>query len=241
MPGNVLEEIAKNHRIIGASTAEAAARAAELYRAFVSGEIHTTDITTAELCKLMENTFRDVNIALANEFSLVCEKVGVDVEEAIELCNKHPRVMIHHPGIGVGGHCIPVVPWFIVQVAPELTPLIRTARKTNDHMPMVTADRIERDMKKKGLRRRGTRIGIIGLTYKPDVDDFRESPAIEVARELGRRGYRVGVWDPSLNTNSIQHLGGLVVQTREKVLQNDYVVELVRHTSSAVAANSKLT
>lgn len=180
IPGRILIELFENDRIIGGTTAKAAARAAELYRSFVRGAIFETDATTAEAVKLMENTFRDVNIALANEMRAVCERIGADPVEAIRLANRHPRVNIHQPGIGVGGHCIPVDPWFLVQSAPDLAVLIRTAREINDRRPATVAeDLLER------LRTAGARsVALLGLAYKPDVDDFRESPAVSIAERV---------------------------------------------------------
>ncbi len=229
MPGNMLTELAQSNRTIGGTTRDATERAAKLYRTFVSGEIFLTNTVTAELCKLMENTYRDVNIALANEFSLVCEALGTDVSEAIALANKHARVNIHQPGIGVGGTCLPKDPWFIVAVDPDNTPLIKLARKINDQMPVVTANRIERDLEKKGQKRAGARIGIIGLTYKPDVDDFRDSPAVAVARELQRRGYTISVWDPWLSDHK-DDFQDLHFQNPKEIVKNDYVIELVKHS-----------
>jgi UDP-N-acetyl-D-mannosaminuronic acid dehydrogenase len=230
MPGKVLTEIVENKRIVGGTTPEATARAAQLYLTWVSGEILRTDATTAELCKLMENAFRDVNIALANEFSQICRQLGVDVQEAIHLANQHPRVTIHQPGIGVGGNCVPVVSWFLVEIAPQYSRLVQTARIVNDHMPIVAADHIQSELESKGLKPSHTTIGIIGLTYKPDVDEFSNSPAITVALELQRRGYKVNVWDPYLDDEA--ELRGLNIQDLETIRHSDYVIELVHHRSS---------
>ncbi len=184
IPGRILIELFENDRIIGGTTAKAAARAADLYRAFVKGRIFETDATTAEAVKLMENTFRDVNIALANEMKAVCLRIGADPVEAIRLANRHPRVNIHQPGIGVGGHCIPVDPWFLVQSAPDLALLIRTAREINDRRPHEVA----RDLLAR-LRVTGAKsLAVLGLAYKPDVDDLRESPALTVV-ELVAAGF----------------------------------------------------
>ncbi|MHB0938410.1 MAG: nucleotide sugar dehydrogenase [Armatimonadota bacterium] len=227
-PGDALAEIMRNDRVIGGTTPAAAERGSRLYRTFVQGELLLTTATTAELVKLMENTFRDVNIALANEFGLVCEQVGVEIQEAIRLANRHPRVNIHQPGIGVGGHCIPVVPWFIAETAPELTPLIQMARQVNDRMPAVTADRIEAQMAAAGVKRPGASIGILGLTYKPNVNDFRGAPALAVAHLLRQRGYAVRVWDPFLPGATVE-LGDLQALPEDEVRKSDFVVELVHH------------
>lgn len=183
IPGRILVELVENERIVGGTTPEAAARAAELYRGFVKGEIHVTDATTAELAKVMENTFRDVNIALANEFRRIAASVGADPFVAIELANRHPRVNIHQPGIGVGGHCIPVDPWFLVEVAPDATPLVRLARAINDEIPSHVAKLVLEQAAIAGSKC----IGFFGLSYKPDVDDFRESPAARVVEKVAAK------------------------------------------------------
>lgn len=190
IPGNTLHEIVHNDRIIGATSADAAERATRLYSTFTKGTIHQTNLVTAECAKLMENTFRDVNIALANEFSLIADKFGFDVSAAIQLANKHPRVNILQPGIGVGGHCIAIDPWFLIEDVDGELDLIRTARELNDDMPRRTAERVHRKIAP-SVRR----IGILGVSYKPDVDDARETPALEVARILSRR-YEVRCHDP---------------------------------------------
>jgi len=192
LPGDVFHEIIHNDRVIGGVN-EASARAAEeIYRSFVKGKLYLTDDVTAELCKLMENTYRDVNIALANEFAAVCETLGVDVKEAIRLANKHPRVNILNPGIGVGGHCIPIDPWFIKQVDPDNASLIFTARKINDSIPNKIAAKIRRKLKDMVK----PKIVALGATYKPDVYDLRESPALQVVELLRQDGYDVSIYDP---------------------------------------------
>jgi UDP-N-acetyl-D-mannosaminuronic acid dehydrogenase len=180
IPGQILHEIIHNDRIIGGTTEQATRRTAALYARFVQGSILQTDASTAEMCKLMENTFRDVNIALANELSGIARTLGVDIHEAIALANRHPRVNIHSPGIGVGGHCIPVDPWFIIHSAPEQSKLLRVARAINDARPHeVAADTLEA-IESEGLKS----VAFFGLSYKPDVDDFRESPAVEIAHAV---------------------------------------------------------
>lgn len=180
LPGRILEELVSNDRVIGGITPESAALAQELYAAFVQGPIFLTDATTAEMVKLMENTYRDVNIALANELAQVAETVGINVWEAIELANRHPRVNIHKPGPGVGGHCIAVDPWFIAATAPQVTPLIQTARGVNDAMPAHVVALVKRAVE--GVEQ--PVIACLGLAYKSDVDDIRESPSIEVVKLL---------------------------------------------------------
>jgi UDP-N-acetylglucosamine 2-epimerase (non-hydrolysing) len=189
IPGNALYEIVHNDRIIGATSPEAALRAARLYSTFTKGAIHRTNLVTAECVKLMENTFRDVNVALANEFSLIADKFKFNISAAIKLANKHPRVNILQPGIGVGGHCIAIDPWFLTEDIADLD-LIRTARELNDDMPRYIAERI---CNKIGSTIQ--RIGILGVSYKPDVDDARESPALEVAKLLSKK-YKIRCHDP---------------------------------------------
>jgi len=192
LPGQILRELIENARVIGGVTPESAQAGADLYSLFVRGEIVQTDATTAEMVKLMENTYRDVNIAIANEFARLADKFGVDVWEAIRLANRHPRVKILSPGPGVGGHCISVDPWFFVEAAPDLTPLIRTARSVNDSQPHFVVELVRRAL---GCLK-GKRIAALGLAYKPDVDDLRESPAAEVIRLLQEEGAQVKAWEP---------------------------------------------
>ena len=192
LPGHILQELVENARIIGGVNKSSADAGRELYSTFVRGEIILTDATTAEMVKLMENTFRDVNIAIANEFSRLADRFGVDVWEAIRLANRHPRVKILNPGPGVGGHCISVDPWFLVQAAPDLTSLIRMAREVNDSQPDYVAQLVRRAMC--GLQ--GKTVAVLGLAYKPDVDDLRESPAIEVVHLLIEAGLYVQIYEP---------------------------------------------
>lgn len=185
LPGRILIELEENSRVVGGINEESARVVKELYKSFVEGEIYTSEATTAEMCKLMENTYRDVNIALANELAMLCEKMRVNAWDVIKFANKHPRVNLHMPGPGVGGHCIAVDPWFIVEKQPEIAKIITLARDTNDGMPQHVLGRIEAltshiEGKKKIL--------ILGVTYKPDVDDMRESPIIELIGQLKKEG-----------------------------------------------------
>jgi UDP-N-acetyl-D-mannosaminuronic acid dehydrogenase len=193
LPGQILRELIENTRIIGGIDRASAEAGRDLYAIFVRGEILLTDATTAEMCKLMENTYRDVNIAVANEFSRLADRFGIDVWEAISLANRHPRVRILNPGPGVGGHCISVDPWFLVEAAPDITPLIRTARQVNDAQPEFVVDLARRALD--GVLA-GKRIAALGLSYKPDVDDLRESPAIEAAHLLQEAGASVTCFEP---------------------------------------------
>jgi len=176
LPGRIVAEITSNDRIVGGVTPAAAARARELYARFCRGEIRVTDARTAELTKLVENSYRDVNIAFANELSVVADALAVDVWELISLANRHPRVSILQPGPGVGGHCIAVDPWFIVDSAPALTPLIRTAREVNDAKPNWVIEQV----RVAAAGRPGATIATLGLTFKPNVDDLRGSPAVQI-------------------------------------------------------------
>ena len=180
LPGKVLREIVENDRIIGGLDDASTQACVDFYSTFVSGEIHTTDCRTAETAKLVENAYRDVNIAFANELSLLSEELKLDVWEVIRLANRHPRVNILSPGCGVGGHCIAVDPWFLVHGAPAATRLIRTAREVNDHKPEWVVDRVKR----KAARFKRPRIACLGLAYKPDIDDLRESPAVHIVEKL---------------------------------------------------------
>lgn len=192
LPGQILKELVENTRVIGGITNQSAEAGRDLYRLFVKGEIVLTDSTTAEMVKLMENTYRDVNIAIANEFSRLADRFGVDVWEAIEIANLHPRVKILNPGPGVGGHCISVDPWFFVEAAPDLAQLIHTARRVNDEQPSFVVEHVKRilgDLKDK-------KITVLGLAYKPDVDDLRESPAIETVHLLEKAGALVTAFEP---------------------------------------------
>lgn len=192
LPGNTLHELVNNSRIVGGIDEASTEAASEIYSSFTKGEIVKTDATTAEFCKCIENAFRDLNIAFANELSLVAEKIGISINEAISIANKHPRVNIHKPGVGCGGHCLPLDPWFIVSVDKEHTKLIQAARKVNDGMPQVTVERTLRALSKV----KNPKIVAIGLSYKPDVADLRESPAIEIVNLLKKASYDVNDYDP---------------------------------------------
>ena len=193
LPGNALKELVANERVIGGVSPACAEAAKSLYEVFVEGACHVTTVRTAELAKLAENAFRDVNVAFANEISLVCRALGIDPWKLIALANRHPRVEILKPGPGVGGHCIPVDPWFIADAAPHLTPLIQAARQVNDGMPKVVADRVIAECE--GLD--APVVTCLGLAYKADAADLRESPATEVVKDLqGRMNGRILVVEP---------------------------------------------
>ncbi len=226
LPGQILRELVENDRVIGGIDRPSAETGRELYSAFVRGEIVLTDATTAEMVKLMENTYRDVNIAIANEFSRLADRFGVDIWEAVALANRHPRVDILRPGPGVGGHCISVDPWFLVEAAPAETALIRQARQVNDDQPAVAAALVERAL---GMLQ-GRQVAALGLAYKANVDDLRESPAIEVVRRLALGGAHVRTYEPFVPEATAP--GAEATATLEQALQGaEAVVLLVDHTA----------
>ena len=192
LPGQILNELVCNARVIGGINRVSAESGRDLYACFVKGEIILTDATTAEMVKLMENTYRDINIAIANEFSRLADRFGIDVWQAIEIANRHPRVKILSPGPGVGGHCISVDPWFFVEAAPDISNLIYSSRSVNDAQPAFMVDFIIRVLGNIQSRR----IAVLGLAFKPNVDDLRESPAIEIARRLRSKGAEISSYEP---------------------------------------------
>ncbi|WP_077369209.1 nucleotide sugar dehydrogenase [Anaerosalibacter sp. Marseille-P3206] len=202
LPGKILWELVNNNRIVGGINRESAEKIRDLYKIFVNGEIYLTTATIAEMCKTMENTYRDVNIALANELAKICEKAGINAWEVIELCNKHPRVNLHQPGPGVGGHCLAVDPWFIIEKNPELAKIIELSRKTNDSMPQHVLNRINEILKDiKGTKK----VTILGITYKPNIDDMRESPIVKLIDLLEQRDdYEISVYDPHVKEYKYQ-------------------------------------
>ncbi len=225
LPGQILHELIENSRVIGGVTPESAQAGAALYSTFVKGQIIQTDATTAEMVKLMENTYRDVNIAIANEFSRLADKFGVDVWEAIPIANLHPRVKILNPGPGVGGHCISVDPWFFVEAAPELTPLIYHSRKVNDAQPGFVVEVVKSAIG----NLKGKKIAALGLTYKPDVDDLRESPATEVVYLLQKEGAEVLACEPFKPEANLP--GIIIASTLDDAVQNaDALLLLVNHS-----------
>jgi UDP-N-acetyl-D-mannosaminuronic acid dehydrogenase len=226
IPGNILYELVNNHRVAGGIDEESADRIVALYKSFVKGEIYKTNARTAELCKLSENTFRDVNIAFANELAKICEAEDINVWELIEICNKHPRVNIHQPGPGVGGHCIAVDPWFIVEKEPSLATLIRDSRNTNDSMPAHTASRAAKILE--GVA--SPKVCILGVTYKPDVDDMRESPIITLAEILKGKGMDVAICDPHAAGKGRSVAGAAIVSDPlEAAAGSDLVILGVNH------------
>lgn len=236
LPGQVVRELVENDRIIGGLSKKAARMAAELYSAFVIGEMIATDAKTAEMCKLTENSFRDVNIAFANELSVICDKMDIDVWELIELANRHPRVNILRPGCGVGGHCIAVDPWFIVDGAPEEAKIIGTARNVNDAKPRWVIERVKAaiaDYLAKWPEKKigDVKIACLGLAFKPDIDDLRESPAIEVAAALAALGAKILAVEPNIKTAPAALRAPNVVLTSlaDALNEGDIVVILTPH------------
>lgn len=205
LPGHIMRELTQNDRVIGGVTAACAERAAALYRSFVEGQIHTTEATTAELVKLMENTFRDVNIALANELANICDHLGVNATEVIALANCHPRVNLHRPGPGVGGHCLPLDPWFVIESAPEQSALIRTARLLNQSVPRYLVQQVKQAL----ATVENPKVAIFGVAYKGNVDDARETPAKYIIDGLSKGGeIDVAIYDPYVR-NFAYELSGL--------------------------------
>ena len=226
MPGNIIYEIENNARTVGADSEEIALRVKEVYKSFCKSEINLTDIKTAEMTKVVENTFRDVNIAFANELAKICRQGGVDVNEVIRISNMHPRVNILSPGPGVGGHCISVDPWFLVGEYPLLTELIYKARKINDSMPEYVLKRAHDIMKKNGLKD-FTRVGIYGLTYKENVDDVRNSPTMQMLEYQKENLARpLKVYDPMVKNDIVDNQ----YHNLDKFLADvDFVIIMVAH------------
>lgn len=219
LPGRILYELEHNDRIIGAERRESGEYTKVIYDAMVKeGTCYITDDITAEMCKLVENTFRDVNIAFANELSVICDKLGIDVFELIRLANKHPRVNILTPGAGVGGHCLAVDPWFIVEKFPKEANVIREARLINDFKPRFIVNKIDEILK--GNKK--LTVGVLGLAYKPDIDDLRESPAMEIAEILRDKGYKVVACEPNVDSKEVN---GFELYSFDKIMEKaDYLV-----------------
>lgn len=190
LPGRIIHELIHNDRIIGGVTPECSDKAASIYSIFVKGDLMKTEAKTAELSKCMENTFRDVNIALANELTKICSEIGVNALDVIKLANKHPRVNIHSPGPGVGGHCLAIDPYFIYALAPETAKIIKLARDTNKSMPLFVSDYVNRILNKEKEK-----IAVLGVSYKGNTDDTRESPAFEIINYLNK-DYEISIHDP---------------------------------------------
>lgn len=230
LPGKIVQELVNNDRVIGGVTPACAERAAVLYASFVKGDCLTTTARIAETVKLVENSFRDVNIAFANELSMIADAMEVDVWEVIHLANRHPRVNILQPGPGVGGHCIAVDPWFLVAGAPEAARLIRTAREVNDHKAVHTLAKIRALLEAAPQGK----VALLGLAFKPDIDDFRESPALEITEALAHtHGERILVVEPFTEAlpAGFSDTGATLVTLDAALRQAEIVVVLVDHTA----------
>ncbi len=226
LPGKIMTEIVENDRIVGGITPEATKAVAAFYRTFVRGSVLEVDAKTAEMCKLTENSFRDVNIAFANELSIICENEGINVWELIQLANRHPRVNILHPGAGVGGHCIAVDPWFIIARDQANSQLIRTAREVNDHKTDWVIEKIK-SAADDFLTQSGAKPKIVclGLAFKANIDDLRESPALSVAKNLISQGYDVEAIEPNLDYHP-----EITLISLEQLKKQDHIVAiLVNH------------
>ena len=228
LPGHVLRELVQNDRVIGGMTPKCSDAAARLYKTFVEGDCVITKARTAEMCKLTENSFRDVNIAFANELSIICDELNINVWELIRLANRHPRVNILQPGPGVGGHCIAVDPWFIVDKSPKTARLIRTAREVNDSKPHYVIDKV----KAAAAKFKNPRIACLGLAFKADIDDLRESPSVEIVQHL--KEMKLGelyVVEPHTATLPKNLVGENIclMEAQEAVKMADIVLLLVNH------------
>ncbi|MES2211602.1 MAG: nucleotide sugar dehydrogenase, partial [Pseudomonadota bacterium] len=226
LPGKIMLELVENDRVVGGLTPDAGKQVSNFYRTFVKGAVLETVASTAELCKLTENSYRDVNIAFANELSLLCAKSGIDVWRLIELANRHPRVNIMQPGTGVGGHCIAVDPWFIVASDPSNSRLIRTGREVNNFKTEWVIDQIEiaiADISTKTGAK--PKVACLGLAFKADIDDLRESPAVHVAMTLKSNGHDLVVVEPNIQAHESFEL-----RTLDHALKTaDLIVVLVKH------------
>lgn len=235
LPGQVIRELIDNDRVVGGVNAVSAARAQEVYRKFVNGELLVTDARTAEMSKLTENAFRDVNIAFANELSFICDKLNINVWELISVANHHPRVKILNPGPGVGGHCIAVDPWFIVNKTPDQARLIRQAREVNDAKPRWVANKVRSALEQvctpeKSIR--DIKIACFGLAFKANIDDLRESPSVDITLELAK-GYpnQVFAVEPYIESlpKNLQASGVQLMDRDEALERADVLVMLVDH------------
>jgi UDP-N-acetyl-D-mannosaminuronic acid dehydrogenase len=226
LPGKIMHELVHNDRIVGGTTKEATKATAAFYKTFVTGQVLETDARTAEMAKLTENSFRDVNIAFANELSMLSDKFGIDVWELIELANRHPRVNILQPGCGVGGHCIAVDPWFIVDAAKGEAKLIKTAREVNDYKSEWVVEKVKNEAllfeKEYGTK---AKIACMGLAFKPNIDDLRESPALYITRRLKAEGVDLFAVEPNIKS----HPEFEIVDYQTAIEEADIIVFLVSH------------
>jgi UDP-N-acetyl-D-mannosaminuronic acid dehydrogenase len=226
LPGKIMTELIENDRVVGGLTPKATKTVSAFYKTFVRGAVLESDAASAEMCKLTENSYRDVNIAFANELSLLCAKSGINVWQLIKLANRHPRVNILQPGAGVGGHCIAVDPWFIVASDPDNARLIRTAREVNNYKTEWVIDQIKIAVADASARTgKRPKVACLGLAFKPDIDDLRESPAVHVASVLQAQGYDVVAVEPNIQS----HVKFVLVTLEEALQVADVVAVLVKH------------
>ncbi len=236
LPGRVVHELVSNDRVIGGMTQKATEMAIELYRIFVEGALVPTNARTAEMCKLTENSFRDVNIAFANELSLICDRLNINVWELISLANRHPRVNILQPGAGVGGHCIAVDPWFIVDKTPEEARIVRLAREINDYKPEWVVEKVKAAIAgvlslRPDARMADIKVACLGLAFKPDIDDLRESPAVGVSKKIASLGCKVQAVEPNISElpAKLQGTGIELAALGSAMADADVVCVLVKH------------
>ncbi|WP_226645143.1 UDP-N-acetyl-D-mannosamine dehydrogenase [Microbulbifer variabilis] len=237
LPGHVVRELVENDRVIGGMTPKCSEVAKALYQVFVEGECLATTARTAELTKLTENSFRDVNIAFANELSVICNKLDINVWELISLANRHPRVNILQPGAGVGGHCIAVDPWFIVDSCPEEARLIRTAREVNDDKPQWVLNQVKEALERlhqenPGYTPRDITVACLGIAFKPDIDDFRESPALSIVNAVAELGCQVQIVEPNIKSlpENFDYKNVELVPIEKSLIEADVICVLVRHS-----------
>lgn len=226
LPGHIMRELVENDRIVGGTTSEATVKTVEFYKTFVSGEVLSTNARTAEMAKLTENSFRDTNIAFANELSILCDKFDINVWELIKLANRHPRVNILQPGAGVGGHCIAVDPWFIVHAGQEKAKLIRTSREVNNYKTEWVIEKIKNSaLKYENENGRKAKVACMGLSFKPNIDDLRESPALYIAKRLKADGINILAVEPNIE----YHEDFKILKYEEALEKSDIITFLVAH------------
>lgn len=227
LPGKIMFELKNNHRIIGVNDEKTGEMVKRVYSTFLTEDkIHVTDVLTAEMCKLVENTYRDINIAYANELSIICNEIGINVNKLISLSNLHPRVEILKPGAGVGGHCISVDPWFLVEKFPISSKLIHTARRVNDFKPEWIAEQVKVKVANSGLGKDNT-ICVFGLAFKPNIDDIRESPSMHIVSKLIDEGYKVIGCEPNVDKDEIHGIANLPIEVA--LSKSDFIIYTLSH------------
>jgi UDP-N-acetyl-D-mannosaminuronic acid dehydrogenase len=242
LPGQVIRELVENDRTIGGITQECSKKAAEVYKIFVQGDLVETNARTAEMTKLTENAFRDVNIAFANELSLISDRLNINVWELIALANRHPRVNILSPGAGVGGHCIAVDPWFIFNKTPDLARMVGTAREVNDYKPKWVVEKINSEIEKLGDLGRKPKVALLGLAFKPNIDDLRESPAVEIAQMMGNNpNIDLFLVEPNIQELPKKIKEGQLVDLEFALEESDVEIMLVKHNEFNGLSNNILS